>query len=144
MKESSDMRFQPVDRRWNLLGMVVGLGLGAIPAAFPASIRDLVFWIGIGSFIGFVIPFYAIAKSHQTELGDTKFLFITSSSLAVLGGIAGAVGWCIGKPPEFEMGLIATCTMGFFSGFFVTDRYLRRIDARRREEERLWQRPGDS
>jgi hypothetical protein len=140
--ESGDGRFKPADRRWNLVGMIVGTVVGALPAAIPAPAGPFVMWVAFGVLIGFMFPFGAMV--HQFDFDDLrnprKAWFLGSLG-GVIGGLGGAIAWYLGKTLEPGMGICATCTGGFFAGFFVVDSYLKTLDARRLKEENVWQRP---
>lgn len=141
MKERSDAPFEPADRRLNLFGMILGTGFGALPAALPEPISLLVNWVAVGILIGFLFPFGVLAHGHWHVPHSSKSLWFLGIGGAAVGGVAGAVAWGIGRPLDPVMGLCSTCTGGFFAGFIVVDSYLRRLDARRRQDENLWRRP---
>jgi len=143
MKESPDVRFKPADRRWNLFGMVIGTMVGALPAAIPHPVRPFVNWVALGILYGFIAPFSFFLHGHWDALRDQRFCWFLGITGAVIGGIVGAGGWFLGMPLKPRLGLIATCTGGLFAGIFLVDRYLKRLDARRLEEERLWERPEE-
>jgi len=138
MNESPETEFKPADRRWNLFGMVIGTMIGALPAAIPDPVGPFINWVALGVLYGFITPFCFFLHGHWDALRDARFCWFLGITGAVIGGFIGAGVWFIGTPVKPELGLAATCTGGFFAGFFLVDRYLKRLDARRLEEERLW------
>jgi len=141
MKESPDTRFKPADRRWNLFGMVIGTAVGVLPATIPDPVGPFVNWVALGTIFGCMVPFTFFLHGHWDALRDQRLCWFLGITGAVIGGLVGGGAWFVGMPMEPGGGLCATCTGGFFAGFYVVDRYLRRLDARRREEERVWERP---
>jgi hypothetical protein len=128
--------FKPESRRWNLLGMAVGTALGALPAIIPPPVGALATWTCLGTLVGFMIPLLKL--HHWHEQAGQKTLWRISAAGALIGGLFGAAASFAGQQMKPEEGLAATCTCGFLAGFFIVDSYLKNVDARRREEERLW------
>jgi len=124
--------------------MIVGTAVGALPVAIPAPVGPLVMWIAFGVFVGFMLPF-AAALHHFSfdEIRRPKKAWFLGSLGGGIGGLAGAIAWYFGEPLGPGKGLCATCTGGFIAGFLVVDSYLKNVDARRREEERLWGQSGN-
>src|SRR5262245_66486632 len=95
MRDPGDNRFKPVDRRWNLVGMIVGTAVGALPAAIPAPVGPLIMWIAFGIFIGFMVPFAAALKHFSfDEIRHPKKAWF----LGGLGGGIGGLAWYFGEP----------------------------------------------
>jgi hypothetical protein len=132
----AETRFKPASRRWNLLGMAAGTALGALPAVIPSPAGPLIAWTCLGTLVGFMIPFLKL--HHWHEQTGQKTLWWISAGGALLGGLFGVAASIAGQPLKAEEGLAATCTCGLLAGFFIVDSYLKGVDARRREDERLW------
>jgi len=121
--------------------MLIGTMVGAAPAAFPDPVAAFLNWVVLGIGIGFMFPFFCFLHGHWDQLRDLRFCWFLGTTGAIIGGAIGVGIWFVGRPLEPGVGLTATCMGGLFAGFFLVDRYLKCLDARRREEERLWERP---
>lgn len=128
MADPSGGRVKPADRRWVLLGMAMGTGVGALPAAVPDPVGSVLMWVCSGTFIGFVGPLLKLLVL-LTPAGQKVWWWLSGCG-AVIGGLVGAVLGLQGQQPP-EWAIMATCTCGFFAGFAVVEVYLRRLDARR-------------
>lgn len=137
--QQANSRFKPADRRWNLVGMAVGTTVGVLPALIPAPIGPILMWIVIGSACGFFVPFLIFMHGAPADLDQKQFWRYCRiiGLIGCLGGITAGVAE-VPLPPE-TFGL--TGTAGFLVGFAFVDKYLRRSDARRRQEELQWERP---
>ncbi len=131
-----DSRFKPADRRWNLLGMLVGTGLGALSAVIPAPVGPLLSFGSLGALVGFMLPLWK--AHHYCDKVTQRTLWTICGVGAVLGGLFGMLAWLMGPPLKPEAAVTATGTCGLLVGFAVVDTYLKRYDARRRQEESLW------
>jgi hypothetical protein len=135
-KQPVDSRFKPADRRWNLVGMLVGTTLGALPVIIPAPIGPALTFGSLGALVGFVVPLWKLHHWHEKMAPRT--LWMICGGGAVVGALFGVFAWLMGLPLKPEQGLTATGTCGLLAGFAVVDTYLKRYDARRRQEESLW------
>jgi hypothetical protein len=125
-------RFQPASRRWNLVGMAIGTGLGVLPAICPAPVGPEMTWVIIGTVFGFFAPFAIFVHGHFVKINQKVFWTVCQ--------IGAEIGIVIGLILAFSGGalpkeaLTITGTGGFFAGFAVSEMYLRRVDAKRRED----------
>jgi uncharacterized membrane protein HdeD (DUF308 family) len=126
-------RVKPTDRRWVLVGMAVGAGIGLLVATIPEPAGPFLLWACFGALIGFAFP-------SMTLLVLILLLGQNQKAWWWMSGIGGAVGLVVGivlgargdPPPEGAVALAVTC--GFLGGYAVAEFYLRRIDAQKRQQ----------
>lgn len=131
------------NRKWNLLGMLIGSGLGACAILIPEPPRTLVMWIGFSSIFGLMgtlgVVVHLCRGRQPLATIPAKAWWAFMGFGVLCGATAGYEAWkCGAKLPDDAIGGMVIA--GLLGGFAVTETALRVSDRERRAAYRERQR----
>lgn len=133
MQNEFQNKSRPANRKWTLVGMVLGTLVGAIPLVIPGPIHSIILWSTLGATGTVVVVLYSFSQNlmFNDQDHEINWAFLVGWPIGI-GLIFGTVMWLMSVevPEEAIAGPIC---FGFLGGYAIVEYILRRIDQENEE-----------